>query len=267
MKMDLFKGFKVANARFNYEFNLYGYIERVFAKFEADLSDIFEQEAVLTRVPIDSPPQIARFALRSRKNRVLEVSLVGALYKWSPADLPGEEALVQYESKAKRIFDYLKTTDLVLESFSSTFLLHFPLKDPNYAVADEVLRKYTSINKPGDLIQALMSVEYMKDAVFYKEIIQSYDVREKTMQIAVPPATGANFPEIDKFSLGKHVFVKFNRLSMPVVEAGLAYQVGVLKRIEEDIDDCYKTVIDMSVKKARESDKLLFAGGDYGTGA
>jgi len=200
-------------------------IERYAYEFESRLRSIFEKEVIVTKVPDDSPPNIPRFVLTSKK-RVFEVSEVNAVLKMTFKGIDSAQAFNLFLEKAKKVFDYIKTVGSIkIESFASSALFHYSLEDPNYSVRDAIFDRFFKIEKPSNFNGVSFIVNQKIDDILVKNMIDSYETRQKSVKIEMKDIAPG---EKEK------VYIKFNLAEMEVVDKGL------LNRIEIITDDIRK---------------------------
>jgi hypothetical protein len=225
MNRDAFKDASFQEVVFAFNFEPIPKIERYTYEFENRLRSIFEKEVVVTKVPDDAPPNIPRFVLPS-KNRAFEVSEVNAVLKMTFKEIDNAQAFNLYLEKARKIFDYIRAVDgIKIESFASSSLFHYSLKDSNYSVSDAIFDRFFKIDKPSNFRGVSFIVNKKIDDILIKNMVDSYETRRKHVKIESKDIVPGE---------ERKMYIKFTPAEMEVVDKGL------LNRVEIITDDIKK---------------------------
>lgn len=220
-----FKDASFQRAVFAFNFEPVPKIKRYAYEFENALQSIFEKEVIVTKVPNEAQPNIPRFVLRG-KNRAFEVSEVNALLKMTFKGVDNAQAFDLYQEKTKKIFNYIgAVNNIKIQTFGSSALFHYSLKDFGYSVSDAIFDRFLKIGKPSDFKGISFILSQKIEDILVKNIIDSYETREKSVKINPKDIV----PEEEK-----KLFFKFVLAEMELVDKGL------LNRIEIITDDIKK---------------------------
>ena len=209
-------------------------IERSAYEFEKRFRSIFEKDVIVTKVPDESPPMIARFVL-SGKNRALEVSEVNAVFKMTFQEIGTAEAFSLYIEKAKKVFGYIRG-DIKIESFGSSSLFYYSLKDSTYSVRDAIFDRFIKIQKPSNLSGISFIINRKFDDILVKNLIDFYETRQKIGKIEPKPNAVP----------GEKVYIKITLAEMEVVDKGLQNRIEI---ITDDIKEDNPQVADTLLEK------------------
>lgn len=183
MNKSLFKDFKIAESIFEFLFQPVIDIHRQASDFESNLQAIFENKAIETMVQKNTPPNIPRFVLSSKK-RVLEVGQVNAIYKSNPENLSNQEAITLYQEKTRKIFQYLhsKQDIIKLQSFNTTNVIRYPLVDKDYPLENDIFRDFLKITIPEDFKAISLTIVRKPENYSFTNAIDVYETRDIKIQ-------------------------------------------------------------------------------------
>jgi hypothetical protein len=252
-----FKDASFQEAIFAFNFEPVPKIERYAFEFENKLRSIFEKEVVLTKVPDDAPPNIPRFVLIG-KNRVFEVSELNAVLKMAFKAIDNAQAFNLYLEKVKKIFDSIGTVESIkVESFSSSALFHYSLKDSNYSVSNAIFDRFFKIGKPANFSRVSFILNQKIDDIQVKNMIDSYEIRQK--RVKIEPKGIAPGEE-------KRVYIKLASAEMEVVDKGLLNRIEIvtdeIKRDDpQGADKLFDKVLNWPMGYLSESAENFIFGG------
>ena len=200
--------------------------------FESNLQPIFENKATETMVPQNTPPNIPRFVLSSKKNRVLEVGPVSAIYKSTPENLISHEAITFYQEKTRKIFRYLdgKQDVIRLKSFNTTNRIHYQLIDKNYPIENDIFGKFLKIAKPEDLKGISLTIVRKFEGYNFTNVIDAYEKRDFKFQVKI-----GGVPQIKQYAIS----------SFPIIERGLVNRIILKQDVSDESSALRKLVSDL----------------------
>jgi len=154
------------------------------------------------------------------------VSELNAVLKMTFKGIDNAQAFNLYLEKAKKIFDCVKAVGSIkIESFGSSALFHYVLKDFNYSVSDAVFERFFKIEKPSNFRSVSFILNEKIDDIQVKNMVDSYEMRQKHVKIEAKGIVPGE---------EKKVYIKFAPAEMEVTERGL------LNRVEIVTDDIKK---------------------------
>lgn len=254
MNKSLFKDFKIVESIFEFFFQPVIDIHRQVSDFESNLQTIFENKATETMVQPNTPPNIPRFVLSSKKNRVLEVGPLSAIYKSRPENLNSQEAIKLYQEKTRKIFQYLHSRqDIIkLDSFNTANIMQYPLINKDYPVENDIFNKFFKIAQPEDFKAISLTIVRKVGNYIFTNAIDVYEKRDIKIQ-----GTIGGPPQIKQYAIS----------SFPIIERGLTNRIifkqdaGVLNSNPEKISEQFEEILRVTIEKiTNHADEFIFRG-------
>lgn len=266
MDKTLFKDFKIQQSFFEFKFEPVPDIERKANDFDSKLKSIFEENFIFTKVPDKAPFNIPRFVLKGKHSRLLEVSLVNAVFKANMGNIENSKAISLIQDKVKTVFNYLKSIDFKIEGLVSTHIIHYPIKEIQCPLNDILFDSFFKIKRANDFTGASFSIVRKTDDYKFHNSLDVYETREILIDVKKEAEKHK-----EKISIGNSRFFRIPESEMQITEKGLLNKIVILfdennlKNKDVSSDEMFNKILNVTIDKImNHANEFIFGVKDAG---